>query len=105
MYYAISILQLVGTCGNTFRNLASRCVADVSSQWYKNGSLFNPGADSARYILSTTGEVRIRNMSADTVGYYSCVTSVTGLGSYLTVDVDFALAIPSESCTWRRWLC
>lgn len=73
-------------------------MANVDGGWYRNGTRFNPGSDTSQYILSTTtGELQIRNLTEATVGYYSCVTSVPDLGSYLTVDVAISLSIPSES--------
>lgn len=86
----------MGTCGGKFY-LASMCVVDVEVVWYRNGTVFDPRAESSQYTLSSTGELRIRRLTEMTVGYYVCVTTVNGLGKYQTVDVNIVLALPSES--------
>lgn len=90
-------MQTVGTCGDKFY-LPSTCVVSVQPTWYRNASRFNPQTESENYILFASGELRIRNLTEATVGYYACVLSVTGLGgeSYQTREENITLALPCK---------
>lgn len=72
------------------------CVVGVEGRWYRNGTQFNPRSDTQNYYLSTTGELRIQNLTETTVGYYVCVTQVDNLGCYQTADANIVLAQPGE---------
>lgn len=89
--------QSVGRCGNKF-TLLSKCEVDVIGTWYQNGIEINPAEDTENYIVFSTGELQIRNLTNSTVGYYVCVSTLNNqLGSYQTRSTNIVLSIPSMS--------
>ena len=68
---------------------------NIVGEWYKDGERLSPLLNQDRYVVTSSGELRIRRLSNATAGYYACVTTLdNGLGSYRTVDTNIALAIP-----------
>ena len=87
----------VGTCSSKFY-LASGCIIlDVTGTWYKDGTTLRPHGNPL-YKVSSSGELRIPELTNETAGYYVCVTRIgaDNLGSFRTVDINIVLQIPSE---------
>ena len=86
---------LVGICTNGKLELHSTCVVTVSSAWYRDGHLLqNTSSFSELYGLSLSGELRIRNLTLETIGYYTCLTKLPyELGTYLTIEVFFTMLV------------
>ena len=86
---------LVGICTNGKLELRSTCVVTVSSAWYRDGHLLqNTSSFSELYGLSLSGELRIRNLTLETIGYYTCLTKLPyELGTYLTIEAFFTMLV------------
>lgn len=86
---------MVGICTNGKLELRSTCVVTVSSAWYRDGHLLqNTSSFSELYGLSLSGELRIRNLTLETIGYYTCLTKLPyELGTYLTKEVFFTMLV------------
>lgn len=92
---------LVGVCTSGKFELHSTCVVTVSSAWYRDGYLLqNTSNFSDLYGLSLLGELRIQNLTPETVGYYTCLTKLPyELGTYLTIETFFTMLVIG-TCVW-----
>lgn len=71
-------------------------VEDVDGTWFRNGVRFDPRLEQQNYIVSSSSELLIRNLTRATAGYYVCVINVNQLGQFLTVDANVSLSPSGE---------